>query len=65
MKIFTLWWLGKHLGLFLIKSIEPFDDLAEDNTHISAIVLFRFSKGPDGQPVPNNYIVTAYQKEIG
>lgn len=45
--------------------IKPFDDLAEDNTHIIAIVLFRFSEGPDGQPVPNNYIVTAYQKEIG
>jgi hypothetical protein len=27
--------------------------------------LFRFSAGPEGEPVPNNYIVTAYQKEIG
>jgi len=42
-----------------------FDDLAENNTHIVAIVLFRFSKGTNGNPVSNNYIVTAYQKEIG
>ncbi len=45
--------------------IKPFDDLAEDNTHVIAIVLFRFSEGPGGEPVPNNYIVTGYQKEIG
>ncbi len=44
--------------------VKAFDDLAEDNTHIIAIVLFRFSKGQVGEPVPNNYIVTAYQKEI-
>ncbi len=43
---------------------HAFDDLAEDNTHIVAIVLFRFSEGEDGKPVPNNYIVTAYQKAI-
>lgn len=45
--------------------VEEFNDLAEDNTHIIAIVLFRFSEGPGGEPVANNYIVTAYQKEIG
>ena len=45
--------------------VEEFNDLAEDNTHIIAIVLFRFSEGPGGKPVANNYIVTAYQKEIG
>lgn len=44
--------------------VKAFDDLAEDNTHIIAIVLFRFSEGSDGEPVPNNFIVTAYQKEI-
>ena len=44
---------------------RAFDDLAEDNTHIVAIVLFRFSKDASGNPVPNNYIVTAYQKGIG
>jgi hypothetical protein len=44
---------------------KAFDDLVEDNTHIVAIVLFKFGEGADGEPVPNNYIVTAYQKEIG
>jgi len=44
---------------------KAFDDLAEDNTHIVAIVLFRFSEDPTGRPIPNNHIVTAYQKEIG
>jgi hypothetical protein len=39
--------------------------LGEENTHIVAIVLFRFREGDGGRPVPNNYIVTAYQKEIG
>jgi hypothetical protein len=29
-----------------------------------AIVLFRFTE-QSGEIVPNNYIVTAYQKEIG
>jgi hypothetical protein len=42
-----------------------FPDLPEDNTHIVAIVLFRFSEGPSGEPVPNNYVVTAYQKQVG
>ena len=42
-----------------------FDDLVEDNTHIVAIVLFRFSEGADGRPIPNDYIVTAYQKAVG
>lgn len=37
----------------------------ESNTHIIAIVLFRFSEGAEGDLVPNNYVVTAYQKEIG
>lgn len=41
----------------------PFDDLVEDNTHIVAIVLCRFSE-VDGKPIPNNYIVTAYQKVV-
>ena len=44
---------------------QAFEDLAADNTHIVAIVLFRFSPGAQGEPLPNNYIVTAYQKEIG
>jgi hypothetical protein len=45
--------------------VRAFGDLAKDNTHIVAIVLFRFGEGEAGGPVPNNYIVTAYQKEIG
>ncbi len=44
---------------------KAFDDLAEDNTHIVAIVLFRYSESETGVPRPNNYLVTAYQKEIG
>lgn len=43
---------------------KAFDDLAQYNTHIVVIVLFGF--GQDGEEiVPNNYVVTAYQKEIG
>ena len=45
--------------------LKAFDRLVEDNTHIVAIVLIRFSEDQSGQSVPNNYIVTAYQKEIG
>jgi len=44
--------------------LKAFDRLAKDNTHIVAIVLFRFREAQAGQPEPNNYIVTAYQKEI-
>jgi len=45
--------------------VKAFEDLVADNTHIVAIVLFRFSEDEAGKPLPNNYIVTAYQKEIG
>ena len=41
-----------------------FTNLAEDNTHIEVIVLFRFQEGAQGHPVANNYVVTAYQKEL-
>jgi len=44
--------------------LNAFDGLADDNTHIEAIVLFRFGDSEEGKPVPNNYVVTAYQKEI-
>ena len=43
---------------------NAFVDLPADNTHITAIVLFRFREGSDGEPISNNYIVTAYQKRI-
>lgn len=35
------------------------------HTHIVAIVLCRFKEGELGQPIPNNYVVTAYQKVMG
>lgn len=43
---------------------RAFDHLPEYNTHIVAIVLFRFTDA-QGTIVPNNYIVTAYMKEVG
>jgi hypothetical protein len=42
-----------------------FGGLGDDNTHIVAITLFRFRENSSGRPTANNYIVTAYQKEIG
>jgi hypothetical protein len=45
--------------------VMPFDDLPENNTHLVAIVLFRFGANNLGNPFSNNYIVTAYQKELG
>ena len=44
---------------------QSFAHLDEDNTHIVAVVLFRYSENEQGRPMPNNYVVTAYQKEIG
>ncbi len=44
--------------------IKAFDDLVEDNTDIVVIVLFRFSEDAESGIVANNYVVTAYQKEI-
>ncbi len=41
-----------------------FPGLAEDNTHIVALVICRFQTTEAGDIVPNNYIVTAFQKEI-
>jgi len=45
--------------------VKPFVDLHDTNTHIIAIVLFRFTTDNLGELIQNNYIVTAYQKEIG
>lgn len=42
-----------------------FDDLPFGNTHIVAIILCRFKEGKSSQPIPNNYVVTAYQKVMG
>ncbi|MEZ4660986.1 MAG: hypothetical protein R2911_25835 [Caldilineaceae bacterium] len=44
---------------------RAFTVLDDNNSHIVAIVLCQFREGKDGHPEPNNYIVTAYQKEIG
>jgi len=44
---------------------NAFINLPADNTHITAIVLFRFRESSNGDPISNNYIVTAYQKRIG
>jgi hypothetical protein len=35
------------------------------NTRIVAIVTFRFSRGDDGKPNPNNCTATAYVKALG
>jgi hypothetical protein len=45
--------------------VKAFADLSEGNTYIVGIVLFRFSQGDSGKPNPNNYIVTAYMRELG
>lgn len=44
---------------------KDFDNLPADNTHIVAIVLFSLRESEIGEIVSNNFIVTAYQKEIG
>ena len=44
---------------------KDFDNLPVDNTHIVAIVLFGVQESEVGEIISNNFIVTAYQKEIG
>jgi hypothetical protein len=44
--------------------LRAFPDLWGDNTHLEAVVLFRFGED-EGRLVANNYVVTAYLKEIG
>jgi len=44
---------------------KEFGDLPADNTHIVAVVLFRITESGNGEIISNNFIVTAYQKEIG
>ena len=39
--------------------------LPAGNTHVVAIVLFRFEERDDGSVRRNNYIVTAFQKRAG
>ena len=45
--------------------VHAFADLPEGNTHMVAIVTFRFSRGDDGKPNPNNCTATAYVKALG
>ena len=45
--------------------VKAFADLPEGNTHMVALVLFRFRQGDDGKPHPNNSIVTAYMRALG
>lgn len=42
---------------------KAFRGLSNDNTHVEAVVLFRYVE-ENGILVPNNYVVTAYLKEI-
>jgi len=44
---------------------KDFNNLPADNTHIVAIVLFGARESEIGEIISNNFIVTAYQKEIG
>ena len=44
---------------------KDFDNLPANNTHIVAMVLFRLQERGVGEIESNNFIVTAYQKEIG
>jgi hypothetical protein len=44
---------------------KEFDSLPANNTHIVAIALFRIREQELGEIESNNFIVTAYQKEIG
>lgn len=41
-----------------------FDNLTAKNTHIVAVVVFRFSEDEVGNLLPNNFIITAYQKKV-
>lgn len=43
---------------------RTFDGMPEENTHVVAIVLFRFEEGEDGTLRANNYVVTAFLKEL-
>jgi len=45
--------------------VKSFDDLANDNNHIVAIVLFKFDVDEEGNTIENNFILTSYQKYIG
>jgi len=52
------------LSPYKYRYAKDFNSLSSDNTHIVAIVLFRYKETKTGMLIDNNYIVTAYQKQI-
>jgi hypothetical protein len=44
---------------------RAFDNLPANNTHIVSVVLFGLHENEIGEIESNNFIATAYQKEIG
>lgn len=44
--------------------LQFFDDLIPDNNCIVAVVRFKFDVDESGNTVENNFILTAYQKNI-
>ncbi len=43
---------------------RAFENLISKNTHIVAVVVFRLVENDKGEILPNNFIVTAYQKKV-
>jgi hypothetical protein len=43
---------------------KKFDDLTSENTHIIAVAVVSSSVSEKDKLIPNNFIVTAYQKKI-
>ncbi len=43
---------------------KAFENLTAKNTHIVAVVVFKFAEDEQGNPAANNFIVTAYQKKV-
>jgi len=44
--------------------VQRFGDLTEDNNWIVAVVRFKFDVGETGMTIENNFVLTAYQKNI-
>lgn len=55
----------EHLAPQKFRYSKEFSGLPMENTHVVAIVLFRYDESSDRRPQPNNYIVTAFQKQVG
>lgn len=43
---------------------RAFENLTSKNTHIVAVVVFRLTENERGELLPNNFLVTAYQKKV-